>query len=460
MRRLRHVAALAGSASIILGAVALASPASAAPLSPHPRPAAVPHDFNTDTVTGLSLSASSVAFDHEPGLKANFLVRFKNCATLGCIPPPVSGGLADLRRVLADGTQVDLCSNVSIGSNGTGSCNLTAEELPPGSYQVIGHYEGVLHVANHSDSGPAALSVTRAATTAQLTAVPQVAFGQESAEDFGVTVTSGTSAAPTGNFTVALASDAALCSGQLASGIGRCSPAGDRLDPGTYQVRALYLDDSTNSPSTSTFQTVTVTKGAAVTTLSLGPSRIGFGQQQNEQLTVHVAPVGAGTPAGQVTVREGNANICGATLANGVATCQLTPGQLAVGRHPLTASYSGDTRFDGTTSTPQTLTVTAPTTTALSLSRARVKFGSEQAERLTVTVKSTISGTGTPGGTVTITAGNNTICRAITLHSGKASCTLTARKLRPGTYHLTARYAGATLFTSSTSPRKTLTVTR
>jgi hypothetical protein len=48
----------------------------------------------------------------------------------------------------------------------------------------------------------------------------------------------------------------------------------------------------------------------------------------------------------------------------------------------------------------------------------------------------------------------------ITLSNATSSCRLSPRKLRPGSYHLTARYAGAGLFTASTSPRKTLTVTR
>lgn len=461
-RRLLRLAALAGSASIMLGSLALAGPASAAPLSPHPMPAAVPHDFITDTVTSLSLSASSVEFDQEPSLKANFSVFFKNRQ----VPTPVPGGAVILREVLANGTQVDLCSDDSIGSDGTGSCNLTTQELTPGSYQVIASYEGILHVANHSDSGQQTLTVAKEPTTVTMTNPSStVPFGQESTDPFTLRAFPRTSGTPSGggagvDFKGAGGFNTIFCGATLVNGTATCAETDTGLPPGAYQVFGFYNGDDIFAGSDTPLETLTITPGTAVATLSLGQPRIDFGQQQNEQLTVHVAPIGSGAPSGQVTVMEGNANICGATLAGGVGECQLNPGQLAVGRHALTASYSGDTDFNGTTSTAQTLIVTAKTTTALGLSQARVKFGREQAEKLTVTVKSTISGTGTPGGTVTITAGNNTLCRAITLHSGTASCTLTARRLRAGTYHLTARYAGATSFTGSTSQRKTLTVTR
>ena len=96
-------------------------------------------------------------------------------------------------------------------------------------------------------------------------------------------------------------------------------------------------------------------------------------------------------------------------------------------------------------------------TTALSLSAARVTYGREQAERLAVTVTPQYGGT--PGGTVTVKSGTTTVC-VITLASGKGSCTLTASKLRTGTYTLVAAYPGSSDFTSSASARKTPTVVR
>ena len=83
--------------------------------------------------------------------------------------------------------------------------------------------------------------------------------------------------------------------------------------------------------------------------------------------------------------------------------------------------------------------------------------GHEQAER--IAVKVTPADAGPARGTVTVAAGTTVLCR-LTLSSGKASCTLAARRLAPGSYHVTATYAGATYFARSASAAKPLRVTR
>lgn len=455
MRPIRHLAAMAGGACVMLGALAMAGPASAAPVSPHPMASVVPHDFTTDTITSVALSGTSVAFDQEPTLVANWSVIFKNRPTR----TPVMGGVVDLREELPNNTEVDLCSNVPLSVDGTGSCRLSAEELLPGNYQIIAHFEGVLRVSNHSDSSQAPLAVTLAPATPQLTRVPQVFFGQESQEHFGVTVTSDTAEAPTGMFTVGVGGQS--CGSTLANGVGGCDPLKDTtLQPGTYPVSLSYGGDSTHSSAAITPVNIVVSPGSTSTKVSLSSKRISFGQQQNERLTAQVSTPGSGTPSGSVQFLSDGQNACSSDpqLVNGTASCNLT-GQLPAGTHAITAVYSGDSDFSTSTSQPVTLTVTVPTTTALTLSSPRAKFGREQAEKLTVKVRSVIRD-GTPRGTVTIKAGNTVLCRAIALKNGAASCKLTARKLRPGTYHLTASYPGAGPFTASTSPRKTLTITK
>lgn len=95
--------------------------------------------------------------------------------------------------------------------------------------------------------------------------------------------------------------------------------------------------------------------------------------------------------------------------------------------------------------------------TGLALSTAKLTYGHENAEHFTITVTGWRSLT--PTGTVTVNAGNATIC-AVTLRDGKGSCTLTAARLKPGTYSLTARYVGSVGYLSSTSPAKTLKIAR
>src|SRR5262249_35584520 len=95
--------------------------------------------------------------------------------------------------------------------------------------------------------------------------------------------------------------------------------------------------------------------------------------------------------------------------------------------------------------------------TALKLSAVKIKAGHERAERLSVHVVPKAGGTS--DGKVTIKAGSIKLC-AVRLAKAKGSCRLSAKELRPGTYHLTAAYRGSgRQFAASISPKKTLTVT-
>jgi hypothetical protein len=101
--------------------------------------------------------------------------------------------------------------------------------------------------------------------------------------------------------------------------------------------------------------------------------------------------------------------------------------------------------------------ITQPTGTALSLSSATVIYGHEQSERLSVTVRARYSGL--PAGTVVVKAGATTIC-VIRVTAGQGGCALTAKRLRPGSYHVIAAYAGGAGFLRSAAAARTLTVRR
>jgi hypothetical protein len=194
------------------------------------------------------------------------------------------------------------------------------------------------------------------------------------------------------------------------------------------------------------------------TSVSASASRVAFGREHAVHITVKVRPSAGGrTPTGQVTVKAGGTTLGKVTLGGGKGVLTLTASQLRPGTYHLTAAYGGDRAHNGSTSASKVLAVTSqPTSTVLTLSAAKAKAGHEQSERLSVQVKPSLSGT--PAGKVTIKAGSTTLC-AITLKGAKGSCTLTASKLRPGTYQLTASYAGAIPYAGSTSPKKALTVT-
>ena len=197
---------------------------------------------------------------------------------------------------------------------------------------------------------------------------------------------------------------------------------------------------------------------ATTTTLSLSAGHLVYGHEQAERVSVGVHGEHGGTPAGVVSVTSGAVTVCAITLAAGRGSCALTAAKLPAGTRHLTAAYRGSDFFASSASGPGALTIAKATSkTTLSLSSAKVTYGKEQAERLKVTVAPRYGGT--PTGRVTIKSGATTIC-AITLARGQGGCTLTARQLRAGTYHLVAAYPGSGDFTGSASAAKTLTVVK
>jgi hypothetical protein len=97
------------------------------------------------------------------------------------------------------------------------------------------------------------------------------------------------------------------------------------------------------------------------------------------------------------------------------------------------------------------------TVTALTLSAAKIKYGHDQAETLSVTVKARTGGT--PGGQVTVVAGEARIC-VIKLKAARGTCQLGAKKLKPGTYQLTGKYGGSGIYGRSTATAQNLTVVK
>jgi hypothetical protein len=104
------------------------------------------------------------------------------------------------------------------------------------------------------------------------------------------------------------------------------------------------------------------------------------------------------------------------------------------------------------------VSVESPTASAaLAANKATVQFGHEQSAQLAINVKPETGGT--PAGNVTIKAGHTTMA-VVTLKSGKATWTFPPKKLRPGTYQLTASYASSNGYAPVTTAKKKLVVTK
>jgi hypothetical protein len=93
-------------------------------------------------------------------------------------------------------------------------------------------------------------------------------------------------------------------------------------------------------------QTVNQANTTTSITSSMNPAP--FGQSITFTATVAAVAPGAGTPTGTVTFYDGSTNIGTGTLnGSGVATLPIS--SLTVGNHTITATYAGDTNFNGST---------------------------------------------------------------------------------------------------------------
>jgi hypothetical protein len=236
---------------------------------------------------------------------------------------------------------------------------------------------------------------------------------------------------------------ATLGTAMLSGGAATFSTSG--LAVTTHAITAVYGGDSNFTTSTSTALSQAVNQAATATALASSANPSVYGQSVTLTAAVSAMAPGSGTPTGTVTFMDGSATLGTGALSGGVAT--FSTSALAVGTHPVTAVYSGDTNFTTSTSTALSQAVDQATTaTALASSANPSVYG--QSVTLTASVSATSPGSGTPTGTVTFMDGPATLGTG-TLSGGVA--TFTTGALSAAIHPVTAVYSGDTNFTTSTS---------
>jgi hypothetical protein len=181
-----------------------------------------------------------------------------------------------------------------------------------------------------------------------------------------------------------------------------------------------------------------------------------FGQSVTFTATVTPAVLGSGTPTGTVTFMDDSSTLGTGTL-NSSATAVLTTSALAVASHSITAVYSGDSNFAGSTSPALTQVVNQDgTTTTLSATPDPSVYG--QMVTFKASVKAAAPGSGTPTGAVAFLDGTTTLGTALLDSHGRATFKTTA--LGVAKHAITAVYSGDSNFTASQSPTLYQTVNR
>lgn len=171
-------------------------------------------------------------------------------------------------------------------------------------------------------------------------------------------------------------------------------------------------------------------KAPTVTTLTSLPNPSTLGETVN--FTAKVDTNGVGTPTGTVIFNDGSTALGTSSVSSGTAI--LSTAALAAGAHSITATYSGDSNFSGSTSPVLSQDVLATTTTTLTSSPNPSKPGVAVTFTATVT-----SAAGTPTGSVQFLNGD-TLLKTVSLVSGVAVFKTT--KLPLGSNIITAVYTG------------------
>ena len=179
------------------------------------------------------------------------------------------------------------------------------------------------------------------------------------------------------------------------------------------------------------------------TTTTIGsspnPSTVG----QVVTFTATVSPVAA---TGTMQFFDGATSLGTATVSSGTAS--FSTAALSAGSHSVTAVYSGDSTYAGSTSSALAQTVNAAlisTTTALTSSPNPSTYG--QSVGFTAFVGGSSA---TPTGTVTFLDGATILGSSTIDASGFAA--LAVSTLSAGAHNVTARYNGNSAFSGSTSP--------
>ena len=222
----------------------------------------------------------------------------------------------------------------------------------------------------------------------------------------------------------------------------------------TYTVTVVaHTTIGDSAPSAPASVTPEAGDSASSTTITSTTSNPVVGQPVTAAVQVTGQLTGSGdpVPTGTVTVSDGTSS-CQASLSgsNGIATgsCQIT--EQAPGTYSLAASYPGDPRFDSSHESAVRVGIAkAKSRTSLKLSTASVVYGNEKTLKLTATAAPQF--TGTPGGVVTITDGQATLC-TVRLSGATGSCSpASATVLNTGRATLTASYTGSADFLPSSA---------
>ena len=358
--------------------------------------------------------------------------------------------------VTAGGSTCNIVLAPVAGLVSGGSCNLApapAAQVAP--YTVSASYAGNASFAASASSGAGngSLTVNKANTTTTITADTPDPSNVNAAYAVTVAVAAVAPGAGTPGGTITVSDGTNNCVITLPA--TSCNLTSTTT--GAKTLTATYAGSANFNGSVSPGVPHQVNPGGATPTTTavtlVAPASAVYGQAVN--VTVQVtAGSGAVAPDGSITVTAGSST-CNATLApvSGLiagGSCALAPPPGAqVGAYTVTANYAGTATFAASASSGAgngSLTVSKANTTTTITADTPDPSNVNAAYAVTVALAPVAPGSGSPGGTITVS--DSTDNCVITLPA--MSCNLTSTTT--GAKTLTATYAGDANFTGSVSP--------
>jgi len=221
-----------------------------------------------------------------------------------------------------------------------GSATTTTTALPVGTDSITASYAGDANFANSKSSALTQVVNKAKSYTALASNSNPSSFGQPVV--FTATVTGQFGGTASGTVTF---SNGTKAMGTVTLSKGAASISAATLAVGSDSITAVYSGDTNFVTSTSNAVKQVVNQGSTTTALtsSLNPSKSG----QPVTLTAAVTGKYGGTPSGSVAFKDGNTTLKTVTLSGGVA--KYTTSTLTKATHSMTAVYSGDANFNGST---------------------------------------------------------------------------------------------------------------
>jgi parallel beta-helix repeat protein len=339
---------------------------------------------------------------------------------------------ATVSSAAATGTVTFMEGTTNLGSasvvNGVATLDLTT--LGIGSHSITAVYGGDGSLLTSTSAALTELITTIATTTAIKTSLSPSTLGQ----NLTLTATL-SSAAATGTVTF-MEGSATLGAANVVNGVATLDLT--MLGVGSHAIAAVYSGDSSYAASTSAALTQVVNKIATTTALSSSVNPSNFAQD-----VTLTATVSSTTVTGIVTFMDGTNSLGTVSVVNGVAKLDLTT--LAVGSHSITAVYTGDGNYAGSSSAVLSQVVkqtsAVPTTTTLATSLNPSRFGD------VVTFTATVSSTSATG-VVSFTDGTATLGAAKVVNG---VATFSVSNLAVGSHSIRATYSGDASFAASKS---------